>query len=119
MHRIVGGILVLVLALSVAAADAGGQGKPAMPAEQYQALLKEYRDAQLAFQKARQGAKTYEEQLLLKYPRPDQFAAKFLAFAERHDKDAAALDALLWVATNLSSQPPKGKNPLRTKALQI
>lgn len=61
MHRIVGGVLVLVLGLSMAAAEAGGQAKPATPAEQYQALLKKYRDAQLAFQKARQDAKTYEE----------------------------------------------------------
>ena len=116
MRRIVRGILVLMLALSVATTEA--QDKPATPAEQYQALLNQYRDAQSAYQKARQDAKTYEEQLLLKYPRPDQFAAKFLAFAEQHAKDATARDALLWVATNLSSQPPKGKNPLRAKALQ-
>src|SRR4051812_21082696 len=99
MHRIVGGILALVLALSVAAAGAAGQDKPAAPAEQYQALLGQYRDAQSAYQKARREAKTYEEQLLLEYPRPEQFAAKFLAFAEKHDKDPAALEALLWVAT--------------------
>src|SRR5687768_17445281 len=105
MSRTAGRILILVLGLSVTAADAGGQDKLATPAEQYQALLKEYQDALLKFQKARRDAKTYDEQLLLKYPRPDQFAAKFLAFAEQNAKDAAALDALLWVATNLSSQP--------------
>src|SRR5213082_3208220 len=108
MDRLGAGILVLVLGLSVGAATDGGPGKPATPAEQYQALLKEYREAQLAFQKARQDARTYEEQLLLKYPWPDLFAPKFLALAEQHAKDPVALDALLWVATHLSSQPPRG-----------
>jgi hypothetical protein len=40
MHRLLGGILVLLLTLSVVA-DANGQDKPATPAEQHQALLRE------------------------------------------------------------------------------
>jgi hypothetical protein len=119
MDRLVGGILLLGLGLSVAAAKDKHQDKPATPGEQYQALLKEYREAQLAFQKARQDAKTYEERILLKYPWPDQFAPKFLLLAEQHARDPAALDALLWVATHLSAQPPRGKNPRLAKALEI
>jgi len=119
MDRLGAGILVLVLSLSVGAAADEGPEKPATPAEQYQALLKEYREAQVAYQKARQDARTYEEQLLLKYPWPDSFAPKFLALAERHAKGPVALDALLWVATHLSSHPPKGKNPRLVKALEV
>lgn len=119
MNRLGDRILIFVLGLSASAAEAGSRDKPAAPAEQYQALLKEYQEALLKYQMARRDAKTYEEQLLLNYPRPDQFAAKFLAFAERHAKDAAALDALLWVATHLSSQPPKGRNDRLAKALEI
>src|SRR5262245_15204028 len=48
MQTIVGGILPLVLALSVAAAPDQRRDKPATPGEQYQALLKEYRDAEEA-----------------------------------------------------------------------
>src|SRR5262245_44200704 len=94
--------LVLVVA-SLATADEQ-QDKPATPAEQYQTLLKQYQTALLAYQKARQGAKTYEEQSRLKYPWANQFAPPFLALAQQHPRDPAALDALLWVATHLSSQ---------------
>src|SRR5262249_33712560 len=43
MNRILGATLVLVLGLPVPAGHKGG-GKPATPAEQYRALLKEYQD---------------------------------------------------------------------------
>ena len=44
MGRIMGGILVLVLGLSVAMAEER-QDRLATPAEQYKAILKEYQDA--------------------------------------------------------------------------
>ena len=53
MDRMVGGILVLVLGLSVPAAEDEAQDKPATAAEQYQALLKEYHPASLDFRKAK------------------------------------------------------------------
>jgi hypothetical protein len=58
MNRVGGGILILVLGLSVAAAQDPGTGKPATPAEQYQALLKEYHAAS---QDVFSRAKTDEE----------------------------------------------------------
>src|SRR5262245_4255480 len=42
MARIVCGSLFLVLSLSAAAAEDKGREKPATPAEQYQAIIKEY-----------------------------------------------------------------------------
>jgi len=41
MRRIVAGTLVLLIAASIAMAQDDRQAKPATPAEQYQALLKE------------------------------------------------------------------------------
>src|SRR5262249_52140621 len=52
MNRIVAATLVLVLGLPVPAAHRGG-GKPATPAEQYRALLKEYQDMPENLAKAR------------------------------------------------------------------
>jgi hypothetical protein len=46
MNRIVGGILVLGLGLSVFAAEDQGQERPATPAEQFKALQKEYQKRQ-------------------------------------------------------------------------
>ena len=44
MNRIGEGFLVLVLGLSLMAAEVQGQDRPATPAEQYKALLKESQD---------------------------------------------------------------------------
>src|SRR3954467_1714171 len=63
MHRIVGGILVLVLGIAVVAAEDEGQDKQsATPEQQYKAILKEYNDAFQAYAKAYGEAKTPEEQ---------------------------------------------------------
>src|SRR5436190_6597539 len=97
MHRIVAGILVLVLGMSVAAAEDEGQDKqPATPEQQYQTLLKEYNDAFQAYAKAYRQAKTPEEQQKVvqeQYPWPDQYAAKFLEVAEKNPKEPFAEDA--------------------------
>jgi hypothetical protein len=57
--------------------------------------------------------------LVLKYPWANDIAPKFLALAERHPKDPAAVEALVWVATHLSQQPPAGRNTGLEKALEI
>src|SRR5262249_2602668 len=78
MHRIVGGVLVLVLGMAGAETEAEGQDRqPATPEQQYQALLKEYNDAFQAYAKAYAEAKTPEEQQAVvqsKYPWPDKYA---------------------------------------------
>jgi AhpC/TSA family len=104
MDRIVGGILVLVIGISVAAADDKGQDKqPATPEQQYQALLKQYNDAFQDYAKAYREAKTPEDQSKVvqeKYPWPDKYALKFLELAEKHPKAPFAEEALIWVTTN-------------------
>src|SRR5262249_25779346 len=81
MHRIVGGVLVLVLGMAGAEAEAEGQDRqPATPEQQYQALLKEYNDAFQTYAKAYAEAKTPEEQQVggpSKYPPPPQYPPQF------------------------------------------
>jgi hypothetical protein len=118
MKRIVGGVLVLVLALPALWARDDSKAKPAKPAEQYQALVKEFNDAQQAFFKTYQKAKTEEEKSTLleeKYP-GDTMAPKFLEFAEKNAKDPAGVDALLWVAQNARKE---GKDSPRARALAV
>src|SRR5215467_2574908 len=94
MHRIVGGVLGLVLGMAVVAAEAEGQEKQsATPEQQYQALLKEYNDAFQEYARAYREAKTPEEQQKVvqeKYPWPDKYASKFLALAEKYPKEPFA-----------------------------
>src|SRR5262245_23876645 len=104
MHRIVGGVLVLVLGMAAVAAEAEGQDwQPATPEQQYQVLLEEYNDAFQEYAKAYGEAKTPEEQqkvVQTKYPWPDKYASKFLALAEKHSKGSVAEAALIWIMTN-------------------
>src|SRR5262249_45266232 len=104
MHRIVGGVLALVLGMAAAAAEAEGQDRqPATPEQQYQALLKEYNDALQEYAKAFGEAKTPEEQQEVvqeKYPWPDKYAPKLLALAEKYPKGPVAEAALIWIMTN-------------------
>jgi hypothetical protein len=87
----------LVLLLPVAAAG-DDQDKLATPAEQYQALVKEYQEAKAASSSARLG----------------QVALRSLELAEKHPKDPVAVDALILVVRVYnSSPPPAGKdNPV-------
>lgn len=68
-------------------------------AEQYQALAKEFGNAQQEYFKAYQQAKTDEERRKVSqsYPRPQQYTARFLELAEKHPDAVAAIDALVWV----------------------
>ncbi|HVJ81792.1 MAG TPA: redoxin domain-containing protein [Planctomycetia bacterium] len=104
MHRIVGGVLVLVAGMALAAAEAVGQdSKPATPEQQHRALLEQYDAAFQEYAKAYGAAKTPQEQQAVvenKYPWPDKYAAKFLALAEKHPKGPAAEEALIWIMTN-------------------
>jgi hypothetical protein len=123
MHRIVGGVLALLLALPGARAGDEPKGKPdkpATPQEQYRALVKEYQDQLEGFSKAYQAAKTQEERNKIfqeKYPQPDKFAPKFLALAEKNPKDPAAVEALVWVVNNTGGMP--GKDSPHAKALDL
>ena len=65
--------------------------------EQYRALVKEYSEAQQAYFKAIQGAKTAEERQNATdlMPKAEKFAPRFLELAEKHPKDPVVVDALV------------------------
>ncbi len=117
MKRIAAGVLLLALALPAAAQDKPKDKEPT-PAEQYRALVREFQAAQSAGMKAYRQAKTNEERqkAIAGLPRPDKYAARFLALAEKHPKDAAGVDALVWVVSNTFAT---GANSPPAKAFAI
>jgi hypothetical protein len=121
MYRIVGGVLVLLLATPALWAEdkPKDKDKPATPAEQYQALLKEYQEAMKAFQDLLKDAKTPEEQqkLIAEKAPKQKFTPKFLELAEKNPKDPIALDALLWVMED--DFGPAGAKDGKAKAIDI
>src|SRR5262249_47726277 len=108
MKRLVFGLAVcagLALAGLAPGVPADEPAKPANgdPAKELAALRKEWSDAQQAFQKAYQEAKTDEERQQVfkdKYPKAADFAERFLKLAEAHPKSPEAGQALGWVVAN-------------------
>jgi peroxiredoxin len=88
----------------------GEHGKPQSPSVEYQALVKEYDDADRAFSKAYESAKTAADRKIVAAhaPRVDEYAARFLELAQRFPKDPVACDALVWIMTRgpASDSPP-------------
>src|SRR5262245_57622900 len=104
MDRIGGGILVLVLGISVVTAEDEGQDKkPAAPEEQYRALRREYNDAFQEYARAFRAAKTPQDRLKViqeKYPRPEKYSAEVLELVEKHPRAPFAEEALIWIVTS-------------------
>ncbi len=103
MNRILGGILVLVLGLSVAAAQDEGRDKSATPAQQYQKLLKE-------FQRAASPGRVLSDEERLKfvgqaYKLRYALALKFVALAEKYPQDSIAVDALSQAVWQVNTTP--------------
>jgi NAD(P)-dependent dehydrogenase (short-subunit alcohol dehydrogenase family) len=101
--RLVGGILLLVLSLTAATAGGESQDKPGAPAEQYQALLKEY-------QEASSSGRTLSDEERRKfvgrvYKLRNELALRFLELAEKHPEDPIALDALMQAVWQVNSTP--------------
>src|SRR6266446_3778942 len=123
MRRIIGGVLVLVLALPALRADDEpkdkAKEKPPLATEQYQALLKEAQEAQQAFMTALREAKTQEERskVMQEQNPTTALAPKFVALAEKYPKDSVALDALIWVMTDRFGG--SGNKEARAKAIEI
>jgi len=115
MHRLLGGIPILLLTLSVVA-DANGRDKPATPAEQYQALLTE--QEQLPDELAK--AKTAEQRKQLR-ERLTSLPQRFLELAEKHPKDLVAVEALTQVVAlaHGSAFPTIGQDTPGDKALAL
>ena len=111
-----GGILVLILSLSIAAT----QDKPVAPAEQYQALLKEFGEAAQANWKA-----ATDEERKQAAARVEPLPLKLLELAEKNPKEPWTLDALTQVITqeywldNYSSHPGWGKDSRQARAIAI
>ncbi len=123
MRRTVGGALALLVLLP--AARALDEPKPAAApaaqdaAGQYKALVAEYKKATDDFMKEYREAKTQEDRQKLikeKYPNPDKFAERFLKLAQEHPKDAAAVEALVWIVSNSRSAAKGGP---REKAMGL
>jgi hypothetical protein len=111
-----GGNLVLVLSLSMAAT----QDKPVALAEQYRALLKEAGEAGQAHWKA-----TTDEERKQTAARVEPLPLKLLELAEKNPKEPWALDALTHVITqeywldNYTSHPGWGKDSRQARAIAI
>jgi hypothetical protein len=119
MCRIVGSVLVVLLALPALANQDKTKDKSMTPQEQYKALLKEQSDAMNAFEQAFAKAKTQEERDKIfkeKYPKADKIAPRMLELAEKNPKDSVAVDALIWLTTNDVSG---GKDSPKAKAAAI
>ena len=117
-RRLVLPLLVLLLSAgSLAAGDERGD-KPDTPAEQYQAILKDY-------QKASTGGDGTDEGRRKLIARLDQLrpalAQRFLDLAEQHPSDPVAVDALtqaIWMV-NHNAFPAGGKDSPGSKAVAL
>src|SRR5262245_36794649 len=111
-----GGILVLVLSLSMAAT----QDKPVAAAEQYKALLKEFGEAGQAHWKA-----ATDEERKQAAARVEPIPLQLLQLAEKNPNEPWILDALTHVITheywldNYSSHPGWGKDSRQARAIAI
>jgi hypothetical protein len=112
--------LVITLTLA-AAAQAKGQDKPATPAEQYHALVKEFQDAT-------QGhftPTTTDEERKEIVARADKATVKLLELAEKHPQEPFALEALTQVITqeywlnSHTSHPGWGKESPQGRAIAL
>jgi len=102
-------VMLLAAAVVARADDAKPKDEaPKTAAEQYQALTKEFEDAQQEFMKAYQAAQSPEEkQKVLREKRPNalDYVKKFADLAEKYPRDPAAVDALVWVCTAAPTSP--------------
>ncbi len=116
MRRIVAGLLVLVPAMSAALAEDERQDKPATPAEQYQALLKESQNLPDELSKA-----ATDEERKKALARLGSLPSRFLALAEANPKDPVAVEALIQTVTlvNGTAFPAGGKDSPGSRALAL
>jgi AhpC/TSA family len=121
MHQITRAIRVLILNLSVLAAVADGQDPKSTPAEQYQALRKEYDRSSSSgvpltdAERMKFVGKVYKHRNAL--------AQKFLELAEKYPSDPIALDALTTAVWQVNTNPwpveVVGEDTARVKAFEL
>lgn len=115
MHRIAGGVLVLLVSLA-ATPDGDGQDRPATPAEQYRSLLRE--QERLPGELAKAETAERREQLR---ERQRSLPLRFLDLAERHPNDPVAVEARARVVAlaHGSVFPAVGEDAPGDKALAL
>ncbi len=120
MARIRSAVLTLLVALAASPVPADGQDKVATPAEEFQALAKEFNAEGFALRQA-----TTDEERLKIAERVNGRTLKLMALAERYPQDPVALDALvqviiqeLWLENN-TPHPGFGKESPQAKAIAI
>jgi hypothetical protein len=120
MARICSGILTLVVAWAAASVPADGQDKVVTPAEEFQALAKEFNAEGFALRQA----KTDEERLAVA-ERANKLTLKLLDLAQRESHEAVALDALvqvviqeIWLENN-TPHPGFGKDSPQVRAIGV
>src|SRR5262245_59194354 len=99
------GVTGLLVARTAGAATQ--KDAPGALSQRYDALVKEYESARAKYFKEYGEAKTDEERQKLRYPQADTYAPRFLQLAQESPKDSAALDPLVWIATNCRSGATK------------
>ena len=111
------GLLLAVVVSGVAMSLSTAQEKPATPAQQYQALTKEFSAASSSFWQET------NQQRQAAVDRAEKLPQKFLELAENNPKDPIALDALMqvvsveyWLNTH-TSHPGWGKESPQAKAI--
>jgi hypothetical protein len=121
MQRMVCGILVLMLELSVLAAGGNGPDKPTTPAEQYRALHREYDRVSSSG-----VALTDAERLQFVgrvYRHRNALAEKFLKLAEKHPHEPIALDVLMQAVWQVNTTPWPvelvGEDAARVRAFEL
>src|SRR5437588_11158668 len=104
-------LLRLLQILVVLPAAAGFEQKlDTPPADQLKALVKEHQDLLDAFERAFRevkGEARRNEFWKKNYPPPERLYPRLMALAEKYPKDAAAVEALIWVVIHHSSYEPR------------
>ena len=80
--------------------------------QQYRVLLSEFGQQRLAYSRALREAKTEADRLKVRrelYPKPDKLAGKFLVLAKEHADDPVAVQALVWVVSNVRTGKAAGE----------
>ena len=121
MQRIIRGILVLMLNMSLGMANANGQNRPASPAEQYESLRKECDRA------TNIGIPHTDAERLkfigLGFRARQAFAHRFVELAKKYPDDPIALDALIQAVWQVNTIPWPvelvGEDTARAEAFEI
>jgi hypothetical protein len=103
MQCTIKGILVFALGLVAAEARCNGQNKPPTPAQQYQALLKQYQRASSSGRVlSDEERRAFVGQV---FKLRNELAQKFVALAEKYPNDPIAVDALMQAVWQVNTIP--------------